>query len=481
MKRILLLLCIVFMLASCENDFDRFETMAEAFAKTDGTINSKELNGLKDEIKLFADDRAFKRFYTNGNADEAKVLSYLKAKGYKVVVAPAVNHAKDTINVYIENSGSMFGYASGDTYYKDALTELLVQMGSTYGKKQVNLYFINTAIYPIAFEGNVAQYPGTLSPDKMKIVGDVTSSDINDIYRQILEKTPKNTVSVLLSDCIYSVSGDQDTAGKLERQKSLTKDVFQDSGITTLVVKLNSSFNGFYYPKNNIKQKIANQTRPYYISVLGLEEAIGFFYDSIKFNSDFKGYENKVVLSPTSQNTELYYTIVNTKTSSGFRPIRELSETSSIKGIEDVEVNERNGGKFTFSIAVDMHNIPVEEDVIIDAANYSVTDEYTITISKYSEKSLKPNSVQQIAKSGATPTHLITVTAKASKYPDLKFALKKQIPKWVYNTSTNDDTNIKELGSKTFGFKYLVEGINEAAQAKASSDNYFEINIKINN
>jgi len=469
------------MLTGCKNDFDHFEDMAAAFAKSDGSINAKELNSLKDEIKLFADDRAFKKFYINGGVDEAKVLDYLKINGYQTKFPKGTDPKKSTINVYIENSGSMFGYVSGDTNYKDALTELLVQLGSTYSKKQVHLFFVNTKIYPIAFDGNVAQYPGTLSPDKMKIVGDVTSSDINDIYRQILEKTPKNTVSILLSDCIYSLSGDQDTAGKLERQKSLTKDVFQDSGITTLVAKLNSSFNGFYYPKNNIKQKLVNQARPYYISVLGSGEAVGFFYNNIDFNTNFKGYENKVVLSPETQNSDLYYTVVNTNTSSGFRPIRELSDASSVKGIEDVEVNERNGGKFTFSIAVDMHNVPAEEDVIIDAANYSVTDDYSIAISKYGEKNLKPNSIQQIAKSGATPTHLITVTAKTAKYPDLKIALKKQIPKWVYNTSTTDDTNIKALGSKTFGFKYLLEGISEATESKTSSKNYFEINIKINN
>jgi hypothetical protein len=398
-----------------------------------------------------------------------------------VKLPPTINHKQDTINVYLENSGSMFGYVNGDTEYKDALTELLVQLGSIYSKKDIHLHFINTKIYPIEFAGNVAQYPGTLTPDKLK-VGDVYNSDINEIFRQLIENTPQKTVSILVSDCIYSVSGDEDTTGKLERQKSLTKDVFQDSDISTLVVKLNSVFNGFYYPKNNIKQKLNRQSRPYYICALGKAGELGYLYNNIKFQPDFKGYENQVFLSPAYNNQLIYHTLISTHHSSGFRPVRELSDSGSVRGMEDITANDRDGKAFAFAVAVDMISVPAEEDVVTNPLSYIVTKgDYKIaSIVRYNPKLLKPASVNLINKSGKKPKHIINFLATSANYSDLEFGLRNEIPQWVYATSINDDTKVKTLGAKTFGFKYLIEGINEAHQTDADTNRYFKINIKIN-
>jgi len=476
----LTVLLISFVFTSCTNNFDAFKEMASGFAQSDKHINREELDKLKSEVALFSADRAFKRFYTADAVDENKLIAFLESEGYPMDLPSPIKHKQDTVNVYLENSGSMFGYVSGDTEYEDALTELLVQLGSIYGKKNIHLHFINTKIYPIDFEGNVAQYPSALTPDKLK-VGDVYNSDINEIFRQIIAKTPAKTVSILVSDCIYSVSGDEDTTGKLERQKSLTKDVFQDSKMSTLVVKLNSIFNGFYYPKNNIKQKITKQSRPYYISALGLPGELGYLYNSIKFQPDFKGYKNKVFLSSAYNNQSVYHTLINTYNSTGFRPVRELSDSGSVRGMEDITGNDRDGKGFTFSVAVDLISVPAEEDAVINPLSYSITKgDYKITsITRYNPKLLKPASVNLITKSGKQPTHIINFLATSANYSDLEFGLKNEIPQWVYASSTNDDTNIKNLGSKTFGFKYLVEGINEAHQTDSAA-NYFKINIKIN-
>ncbi len=467
---------------SCKkSDFDVFEEKAAGFAQSDKQINSEELDRLKSEATLYSEDRDFKRFFTANAFDEEKLMKFLRDKGYTIQLPNLTDHKQDQVNVYLENSGSMFGYVEGDTEYKDALTELLVQLGGIYGKKNIHLNFINTKIYPIDFKGNVAQYPGTLTPGKLKVVGDITHSDINEIYRQIIEKTPEQTVSILLSDCIYSVSG-TDTTGKLEMQKSLTKDVFQDSGMSTLIVKLNSVFNGFYYPKNNIKQKIVKQYRPYYMSILGSSGALAYLYNNIKFQPDFKGYENKVFLSDAYNDQSIYHTIVNTKNTTDFRPIREFSDNGSIRGMEAISVDDRNGKTFTFSIAVDLAGIPVEEDVATNPQSYSITKgDYKITaITQYDPKPLKPASVSLVSKSGKQPTHIITFVAKTPAYTDLEFSLKNEIPQWVYASSTNDDTDVKTLGAKTFGFKYLAEGISEAQQTKTSAKHYFKINIKIN-
>lgn len=477
-KLLIALLFVSFVVTGCGDDYDDFMDKAAGFAKSNGAIDTKELELLKEEVALYSTDRKFQKLCTSGKPDEVKLIKVLKAKGFKLKLLPVIDHNKDTVNLYIENSGSMFGYVNGDTQYKDALTELLVQLGSKYGKQNIRLHFINTKIYPIAFEGNPAQYPGTLNPNVFKSVGDINSSDINDIYRQIIEKTDAKTVSLLVSDCIYSVTGD-DIARKLEIQKSLTKDAFHGhDNLAATIVKLNAAFNGTYYTKNKTRANCVNNLRPYYITVLGTADALSHFNSNINLKP-LNGYENKFTVVPGNPDVEPYYTVVNTANSSGFRPIRDLSGAGFIHGIEDVEVNERNGKRFTFSVAMDLSEIPAEDNVKVLASGYSA-DGYDISITPYNPGELKPSSVQQISKSGYRPTHLITFTAKADKFTDAKLALKKAIPGWVYKTSTNDDTNLKSGDGKTFGFKYLVEGINEAARDKADSDNYFNITIKIN-
>jgi len=57
--------------------------------------------------------------------------------------------------------------------------------------------------------------------------------------------------------------------------------------------------------------------------------------------------------------------------------------------------------------------------------------------------------------------------------------LKKQIPQWIYETDATLDQR-EEAEGKTFGFKYLVEGIAEAyAMISPQKDNYFEVKIPI--
>lgn len=478
MKIKLLILLLCFTLLSCKNEFDSFNDKAEIFNKSDKSINEKEFEQLKEDALLSSKDRAFKRFFTNDKLDEIKLKKYLKEKGF-VLKWKEVNHKNDVINVYLENSGSMFGYVNGDTEYKDALTELLVQLGELYGKKKIHLNFVNTGIYPLEFEGNVAQYPQSLNPSVFRNFGDVSNSNLNDIFRQILENSTDNTVSILVSDLIYSVSG-EDTSGKLEIQKSLTKDAFQgNKDVATVLLQMTSKFNGDYYTKQPSKIKLSNKQRPYYILATSTTGNVNYFNKNIDLKK-CKGYQNKFVITPENYSQGIYYSVVTTaKSTSGFRPTREFSDASSIKGIEDIEVNKRNGDKFSFTIAINMANIPVEEEFIKNTENYAI-DGYSISIADYNEKLLKPNSLQMINKSGVTPTHLITLTATTAKHQDVTLLLKRKMLKWVYECSTTDDTTIDKLGGKTFGFNYLVEGINEALP-KEISDNYFDIQVKINN
>lgn len=393
---------------------------------------------------------------------------------------------KPVVNVYIENSGSMLGYINGNTEFKTDIRELLTLLKFNYGDKNVNLSFINSKIYPITTINKI-DYITNLTPSIFK-VGDIFHSNINEVFKQVLNKTSKNTISILISDCIYSVNGNADD---LSVQKTGTKDVFLtkskgEFNISTSFIKLNSRFNGTYYDMNNGKHKINDEMRPYYMVLMGSDVALNDITSKFDFSSEkMKGYQNKVVLSSNNYSKQIYYTLVNTKNDIGrYRIFREASTKDAEKGMENIELNNRSDGNFTFSIAVDLSLVPAEADYSLNKNNYKVTEgNYKIkSIQKFNTKLLSPTSLSLLEKNNKKPTHLITFEATTKNFTNLKCKLENKIPDWINLTSTENDTNLDSSNNKTFGLKYLIEGISEANQIiNPKSIDFFEMNLTINN
>jgi len=488
MNKTITILCLLLFcaLSGCKTDLDTFNEKASQLSKSDNYIDPKELEELKDYVADFSGDRAFKKFFMDGILDENLLTAHLKEQGYTIKLETTASK-NVAVNVYIENSGSMNGYINGNTEFKSAIQDMLVLLKYQYDEKNINLFFINSQIHPTNINTDLAGFASALNTKSFK-VGATTSSNLNNIFKQILAKTSKDTISILISDCIYSIKGSH-TEDLLSDQKNLTKDAFltkskQNINLMTTVVKLNSRFKGYYWDKNEKRTFLNNEPRPYYISIVGSEIAMNDFNLKIIFSKkEVEGYENKLVLSSMNYSKEIYYSVINTKTDFGrFKTAREFSDKNSVKGIEDINSDSRNGDKFTFSVALDLSQLPLEDDYISNLKNYAVEQgDFTILkISKFSNENLVPSSVTKISKSGKAPTHYITFSSTSKKYSDLVFSLKRQVPKWVEETSTEDDTDLKSITNKTFGFKYLIGGISEAYQTISPSKNYFELKININ-
>ncbi|MBP4141975.1 hypothetical protein J3S90_09185 [Flavobacterium sp. P4023] len=480
-----LLFCLLF--TSCGSDYSTFEDNAQEYSKSDSKITSLEINNLIAEIKLFATDRKFKKFFTNASFDKTKLITFLEKKGYKVDdQSPSVPPKNYFVNIYIENSGSMNGYVNGNTQFKGAIRDLLVMLKYYYGEKNININFINSDIYPTQLHGDIVTFSNTLNTKTFKI-GNTVESNLNNIFNQILNKTAKDTVSILLSDCIYSIQGSK-TEDLLSDQKSLTKDAFltkfkSKERLATSIIKLTSEFNGTYYDKDNRKTQLSGQLRPYYIIIIATDKAMTNFNENIKLvKGKVEGFENKYNLTLNNYSQGVYFSVINTSKDSGrFKPDRDFSDNGAIKGIEDVSITDRNSSNLIFSVAVDMSSIPVEESYIRDKDNYSIKNaNYKIKgIYPFTEKGIKPNSVNMLAKANAKPTHYIVFESTTPNFTNLNFTLKKQIPSWVYETNSNDDSNLSQNSNKTFGIKYLIEGINEAYETESKNNDYLELTVNI--
>lgn len=412
---------------------------------------------------------------------------------------------KPTVNVYIENSGSMDGYVKDKTEFKGAIRDLLVLLKYHYDEDSINLFFINNQI-------NVPQLKVL---NKQKDIGkevtakiDLTSfaqdielkwrngqektawqnTNLNQIFKMILGKTDNKTISILFSDCIYSIHGSENAVALLQDEKSLTKDAFLTKWkndkvpLATTVVKMKSKFDGKYYPfTGDHNGYYLKGDRPYYICVIANQEILGDFNKNIELKADkVEGFENKyTLLSEKSKN--LYYSVLQSTLNKGrFKSDRTKSKSNYIHGITDVNLQSTGGGctrgkeeNLQLAVTVDYSNVQVENDYLTNPDNYTVTTKNFIVKEVLPIDSVKVTANDKILIAKDKPTHIIVLEAKTKGVNDVTLVLNKQMPQWIAESSTEDDTSQSRTEGKTFGLNYWLTGIAEAYQTIYPDNKYF--------
>jgi hypothetical protein len=79
-------------------------------------------------------------------------------------------------------------------------------------------------------------------------------------------------------------------------------------------------------------------------------------------------------------------------------------------------------------------------------------------------------------------THILKLQTNDLRDEVLKIDIVGKTPSWVFNSTSIDDSNILNDSSeqqKTFGLKYLIEGISDAFYPKSNSNAITTITITI--
>lgn len=399
------------------------------------------------------------------------------------------------VNLYIENSGSMNGYVSGRTQFKDALQNLLVDLKFSYGEENINLFFINDQIHKSPIKADITDFADKLSPNSIKI-GHTGSSNLNEIFQNITSKSEENTISILLSDFIYSIKG-KNTVALLGQQKALTRNVFltaskNNQNLTTNIYQYLSDFDGFYYDFNDKPHKWKD-LRPYYIAIIGNQPRVASFTDKIgdRFKT-YSGYKHEYILTEKDFDMQNYTVLPATLNKGKFKPLKHQIVNNQIKGIQ-TEGLGRNENNFQIAVAVDFNGIPVTDEYITTPSNYEVNEDKfsLIKVGKIANKTVKFNKgeIVSIPPSDlihleAGFTHVLVFESIADNFDYLKFSLKRTTPKWVEESTTTDDTDIdtnNKNSQTTFGLSYLVDGISEAYLQSTGKEDYVNISIPIEN
>jgi len=369
----------------------------------------------------------------------------------------------------LENSASIFGYVSRESEYKETIIELsenpeLIKDGVAKEFFLINggekLNFIPIGSTREALENNLNE--------KGFKRGEYTKSNINGMFQFALQKANKDTIVVLVSDGIYDMEKGKEQLGELKRLSKITRSVFlerlQKDPFQTLIIKLVSEFDGFYYPVKGGAVRL-NQKRPYYIWIFGDDHVLNKYFPE-DYLKKLAGFENFTRLRILGNDSVPYETIRYDKNIGRFRTHRENRNQLS-------EVEKRNG-TFQFSFAVDYSGLPYNREFLSDKNNYEVSN------SNYEMVSIEPANENRIKdKLPFAPTDIITVRTTKDPYGDLEVKLKYHVPRWIEETHTDDDADIKGDSEHTVGIKYLLGGITEAYEEQNKEKSIAKFDFKI--
>jgi hypothetical protein len=480
------------MLSSCNDEpAEVLDKKINVAIRSGNNIDEKEWNDL---TKYITDNKdKFADFIEGETVGTKKLTGYIldfsqqhnrRGQTGPEIFSPKADEVsvKPIVKVFVENSISMDGYVKGNSDFKSDLTEMLVLTKNYVGESNIKINFINRRPYPSS-NNDIANFASKLEPNSITYnVGgkDRSISDINNIFRMLLDSLHQNEIVILTSDCIYSLGEGDETEGKLNIQKSLTHDAFNDAlklrknDLATVCLKMISDFKGDYYDLNDHLTKI-NDKRPYYIWIIGSEDLIKEYYPKITRN--MVGIKNSYFLSSLTKEKQPFYSALKETNLDGtFKQAKEERGNPIVHTIQDITYKE---GKFQFAIAIDLSKIPVDSSYLVDKNNYHADGFDIISVERKDQNTLKPNEWKRLE--NTTATHIITVAiAEASKLRDLKLELSNKIPAWVEQSNSVDDRNVKDELDKTFGLSYLVQGVSEAyATQNPEQNSYFKIIITI--
>jgi hypothetical protein len=378
---------------------------------------------------------------------------------------------KVNFNIYIENSGSMDGYISQPSEFKDVLRSFTSDI-PTYFNSNPGFYFVNN-------NGPCDQFPKKPTPDYSKFITDLSpvnsksncppggNSSIDDII-DLSTKKMKNSISIVFSDCILSYENTREDGAKSAQAniKMFMSKKIIGQNLSTIVIKFNSKFKGPYYNESNggtkiLVSKIIN--RPYYALIFGETAYLKYLLSKIKFNK-YPGFEASYTLLANNKEVKPE-SIITYKKSIGSYEIEMPARLMIINNAE-----EKKGTKeFQFSINVNLKELPFQNDFLIEKSNY------------YIDNNFKVVSIDKLEDTGKFSHSIKLNTSSLNQSSKLNFGINYSIPNWVNKTGTDKDDKPLDLvqQKQTFGFKYLMLGLSEAYIAKNDSLQ-FKIPITIN-
>ena len=388
-----------------------------------------------------------------------------------------------TIKVYVENSGSMYGYVEGTTDFENAVYSYLsdIQLAdlgekvANSAKNVLELNYINSKV--IKHSPDIEEFIKKLEPAEFKLKGgNMGTSDMSDILKTILSQITDNEIAIFVSDCILSPGSKYQTRDNADEylvsnsigvKNNFYGKISECQDFSVVVLRLISQFNGTYYNKFDEKTTI-NANRPYYIWLMGNRSNLKKVMNEVGVDK-IKGSGVQNIYMASKPIKSLSYGILPQQSIGNFKPDPANTKTSVLKA---KPVKTGGNTSFQLAIGVDFSELLLPDEYLTNPDNYSVSN------MAYELEIVKNKNLQ------SSYTHIIklNLTAPIISKGTVKITLNNSMPTWVeeYTDEVGLDINAEGAMEKTYGLKYLIGGVYEAyASNKEQENNHGVITVNI--
>ena len=384
--------------------------------------------------------------------------------------------SKPIVRIYMENSGSMNGYVTTNSQFKNALGHLITKAYGFYPGTQLN--FINQDIYHTPLCDELDDFVLNLNPTSMK-VGNTSSTDINKIFKMILDRTQGDTISVLVSDCMYDVdnvgnllsAAASSTTGTFMRAISRAHHAKQEFGV--IIMQCMSEFSGNYYEGNTAIS--CNGQRPYYIIAMGGLKQLMHFNDHMELentSTGLPGMAHKYMLS-----SETTWTLDNNTVRTYIRDFTNAKKIQLEDNRLDIRKNTTDHDKpnLTFAVAMGVSHLFADKTYLLDKDNYSVEP------AQFSIQQISDDVTFAEYDVFDHPYALRLTTDIQHFAPQVTIRLLNKIPAWVKKCSYTERTGTLPPENQSYAIYEMVEGIYGAFHNSKENDSrdLFRLEIHI--
>lgn len=142
---------------------------------------------------------------------------------------------------------------------------------------------------------------------------------------------------------------------------------------------------------------------------------------------------------------------------------------------------DSNSGDIRLALAVDLGGMLIDKNTLCNKNNYEVSSDDPVkicAITPIKRQDITPAEKKYIG----SATHIFVLeTKKINHKQEVVIKLRNNLPTWINESSSDDDTNLQapSFKSTTFALKYLLGGIYDSYQRNSNGEGHFEIKLEM--
>jgi len=414
---------------------------------------------------------------TETSADKAPAASSPDAEPSS---AAATTGPLKQVNVFLEVSGSMEGFMpktgadAQNTRFQQHIVQFLSDVNRSASAQRKTFYRIKEKPYRDSYQQlETTVREGIREPASSTSIPAILDTLVSHYYQP-------NAVNVLISDFIYAPRN----AGAVPYIKTDITDALNAAGRSDLAVSVyghTSDFKGAFYPAMKTAAKRINRCCdtdiPYYIWVIGPADAVRRFdaallkkapneqaHFGVKYSAPASSLLNKF------QNQGAWYygeKDASKRTAGASYHTVAVSEVSAQQPIE-------------FVLGMNLQPLPtLYHDLGYLKSNLQLvgqdTDAKVVSVFGATDQTRASSGPE------AQYTHFvkIRVTKMGKAARPLQVILQDKRPMWITQWTTKNDSNINQVGAKTFALSSLVDGVAAVTTDEQDQAPIFQIPLTL--